>query len=77
MKAALTILKRLGHLQELPRSKQMVFKDTVIGPGEPEIKNGGVYYLEELPLFEDQEFMVGQGMIKSRYEMGPTFGDKM
>ncbi|MBZ9557330.1 DUF3987 domain-containing protein [Halomonas coralii] len=69
MKAAITLLKRLGHLQEQSHGKQLVFKDTVLGSREPELKNGEVYYLEELPRFEEQELIPGRGVIQPRYEL--------
>ncbi|KXS36828.1 MAG: Uncharacterized protein AWU55_2839 [Halomonadaceae bacterium T82-2] len=75
MKAALTLLKRLGHLQEKTHSKQLTFKDTVFGPQEPELKNGEVYYLEELPLFDEQYPEKGKHLIQTGYRSKSTFDE--
>jgi hypothetical protein len=55
--SAIELLGRLGHLQVFEqRGKiQYQFSETLQPGTEPELKNGELYYLQELPKFETQE----------------------
>ncbi|CDG55164.1 MULTISPECIES: YfjI family protein [Halomonadaceae] len=56
--AALDFLEKMGHLIYSYDSK-ILFKETIIHPHEPELKNGLDYYIEELTLYRDQELKTG------------------
>lgn len=53
-KAAIELLAQLGHLKKDGRF-EYIFKETLILPHEPELKNGEHYVIDELVLFNEQE----------------------
>lgn len=59
LNSALELLERLGHLKKEKRDKTYIyeFSDDIyyISRNEPELKNGELYYVEDLPKFSEQE----------------------
>ena len=78
MKAALTLLQRLGHLKRVPNSKQLFFQETIIGNKEPVLKNGEIYYLETLYRFDKQSLTPrGPGILPSIYQVNSSLDDEL
>ncbi|MGM8850006.1 YfjI family protein [Salinicola halophyticus] len=74
MLEVLKFLERLGHLNLTHDGKTYEFKETILSSHEPELKNGRIYYVEELPKFDDQEIISpGSGYLaKRQYRMKPN-----
>jgi hypothetical protein len=72
LKAAIGLLTKLGHIKK--QSNRYEFQESILlRHVEPELKNGEIVTIKELPLFSDQEIWTPKGRVSPHFRTGCYF----